>query len=265
MNRNVWKWTAAAAAGALGLGMMALQNSILRDGFDEAGLLIVTNPGLWVLWAATVVYLAGAAALAFYLGEGGSFEEDFPACPYSGLTTVVAGLLMFFTGFRGLSEGNLLSICALVISVGMVMGGICRCCGWKPDWWMDMIIFLGYTVVLVWSYRAWNVEPNLQTYGFPLLSLIAAMMFALHRARCPWGYPDRRRMIFFGLAGMYLSFPAIPGEAEAGFFFATAVWCAGALCELKKQRPVIPEAPEEASAPEAEEIPEIPAADEGEI
>lgn len=249
MNGKVWKWVAASGAAALGLGMMALQKNILQEGFDASGLLLMDNPGLWILWTVTVVFLAGAAVLAWSLGEGGSFEENFPPCPYSGIAGVIAGFVMLFSGLSGLESGLLMALCALAIGVCMVMGGICRCCGWKPDWWMDMVIFAGYTVILVLSYRSWNVAPTLQTYAFPMLSLAAPMLFALHRARLPWGYPDRRRLIFFGLAGVYLSFPAMAGGQGTGFFFATAVWCAGALCELTKQYPEESEVPEEPEEP----------------
>ena len=245
MNNKIWKWVAASGAAALGLGMMALQKNILEEGFDASGLLLMDNPGLWILWAMTVVFLVGTAVLAWSLGEGGSFEEHFPPCLYSGMTGVIAGLVMIFSGISGLESGLLMALCALAIGVCMVVGSICRCCGWKPDWWMDMVIFMGYTVILVLSYRSWNVAPALQTYAFPMLSLAAPMLFALHRARLPWGYPDRRRLIFFGLAGVYLSFPAMAGGQGVGFFFATAVWCAGALCELTKQYPAEPEDPDD--------------------
>lgn len=238
MKAGNWKLAAVAAFTALGLWGMSLQNGVLRGGFDESGLLILDNPSLWAVWILTGVVLLAALAMAWYLGEGGSFETDFHPCFYSGTASVAAGLMMSCSGLSTLGSWKpVCAICACVMGVVMAVCGMCRISGRKPAWWLDMGLFLGYTVVLVLGYRNWNADPGVQEYGFALLALVGMVLFSLHRARCIEGYADRRKMIFFGLAGLYLSFLAIPGSDTPEFYFASGVWCAGALSALVKATP----------------------------
>lgn len=242
MNTGKQKWIIVGLSTALGLLGMALQNRVLQEGFDAAGLIIMDQPPLWAAWILTGAYLAAGLVLANCLGEGGGFEENFPPCFYSGTASVVAGLIMSFYGISAVAPGNgLRASSALVMGLAMALAGIFRFGKGKTPWWLDMVIFLGYGVVLIRGYREWNVDPRLQEYAYTLLAFCSLTLFSLHRARCIWGYADRRMLIFFGLAGLYLSFLAIPGSGETGFFFASAVWCAGGLCELNKQKNSPPE------------------------
>lgn len=243
----MWKYVLFAGVTGLGLWCMSLQNRILGTGFDEKGLLIGSNPELWLIWIVTGLYLAGALVFSLLLGEGTDCRTLFPACFFSGTASVVAGLVMLFSGINTMIPGHMIQAgCWSVAGCAMVAGGVCRLRGRKPLWWADMLIFGCYVTCLVLSYREWNTDPLIQAFAFHLLAMLVLMMFAMHRGRCAEGYPDRRKMVFFGLAGLYLSLVAIPGAETAGFYFASAVWCAGGMCELDKQAPA---APGEAQAP----------------
>lgn len=224
-------------AGVTGLGLwcMSLQKRILDTGFDRNNLLITDNPDLLVIWGVTMVYLLVVLVMLRKLGGRGTYEENFPACFFSGTASVVAGVLMAFCGIDALVPGQLpAAVCAIVSGCAMAACGIFRVSGKKPVWWLDLLIFICYGVYLVTGYRVWSVSPVLQRFAFELLATIAVMMFSLHRARCATDTMDRRQVVFFGFAGLLLCFLAIPGTEMPGYFFASGVWCVGGMCELNK-------------------------------
>ena len=91
-----------------------------------------------------------------------------------------------------------------------------------------------YAWRLVNSYSGWNANPQVQRYAFHLLAAVAVLLFTLHRARLAGGWPEQKRLVFFGFAGIFLSIAAIPGAGDPLFFIASGLWCAGGMCDLKR-------------------------------
>lgn len=218
---------------ALGIWCALLQSRILASGFDEKGLLMADASGLMLQWALTGLALAGLLPVVFTLGAPGSYEDNFPRCVLSGTVTVCAGLLMGFSGVNGLVPGEeLRSGLAIGAGVLMVLCGAFRLAGRKPLFLADLLIGAYYAAHLLWSYRGWNADPQIQRYAFQLLAGVAVMLFTMHRARCAAGIMDRKRMVLLGLMGIFLCFPAIPGSDSVLFYLASGLWCAGAMADL---------------------------------
>lgn len=234
MKSTVKKLLLYIPTAALGLWCMGLQSRILVSGFDSKGLLITGNPELKLLWGVTVVFLLAALGLTRTLGGNGTYEENFSRCVLSGIVTIGAGCVMAFSGLNGLVPGAYLNG-GLAIAAGVCMGvcGVCRLIGKKPLFVFDFAIGLYYACNLLSSYSGWNSDPQVQEYAFRLLAGVAAMLFSLHRARCAGGFQDRKKLVFAGFAGIFLSFVAIPGSGSMGFFLASGLWCAGAMCDLR--------------------------------
>ena len=235
MNSAVKKLLLYIPAAGLGLWCAALQNRILTDGFDGKGLLVADNPSLMLLWSITAVYLLAVLALLPLLGGSGSYADNYPSCALSGGTMILAGLIIGFTGLNGLVPGMALRG-ALTIGVGVLMGlcGVFRMLGKNPTAWPDLLIGGFYAWWLLNSYSAWNADPHVQRYAFQLLAGVAVMLFTLHRARMAAGCPERKRVVLFGFAGIFLCFAALPGAADPLFFLAAGLWCAGGMCDLCK-------------------------------
>lgn len=251
MKSTVKKMLLYIPAGALGLWCMSLQSGILTDGFDAKGLLVTTNPSLTLLWAVTVGYLIAALGLTRTLGGNGTYEENFSKCLLSGSVTILAGCVMGFTGLNGLVPGDYLKgSFAIAAGVCMCICGVFRLMGKKPLFVFDLVIGLYYAWNLLNSYRDWNADPQVQKYAFQLLAGVAAMLFSIHRARCAGGIMDRKKLVFAGFSGIFLSFLAIPGSSSGGIFLASGLWCAGAMCDLRHLEK--PEEPREAPAEESE-------------
>ena len=235
MNPAVKKLLLYVPAAALGIWCALLQNRILKTGFDGKGLLIGENPALMLLWSVTGVYLLAVLVLLPLVGENGTYGDHYPSCALSGGAMLAAGLITGFTGVNAMVPGMILGA-ALTIGVGVLMGvcGVFRVLGKNPTAWPDLLIGVFYAWRLVNSYSGWNANPQVQRYAFHLLAAVAVLLFTLHRARMAAGYPEQKRLVFFGFAGIFLSIAAIPGAGDPLFFIASGLWCAGGMCDLKR-------------------------------
>lgn len=235
MNSTVKKLLLYAPVTALGLWCAMLQNRILTSGFDGKGLLIAGNPSVMLLWSITGVYLVAVLVLLPLLGGNGTYEDNYPSCALSGGTMILAGLITAFAGLNRMVPGMILPA-ALTIGVGVLMGvaGVFRILGKNPTAWPDLLIGGFYAWWLLTSYSGWNANPHVQRYAFHLLAGVAVLLFTLHRARLAGGYPERKRLVFFGLAGIFLCFAALPGAGDPLFFLAGGLWCAGGMPHLNK-------------------------------
>ena len=235
MNSTVKKLLMYLPATAVGIWCAVLQSRILVSGFDGKGLLIAGNPDLTLLWSLTGVYLLTVLALLPRLGGSGTYEEHYPACVLSGSVMLLAGLITGFTGLDGLVPGMILGA-VLTIGVGILMGvcGVFRMMGKNPTAWPELLISVYYGWWLLNSYSVWNANPHVQRYAFHLLAGVSVLLFTLHRARMAEGYPERKKLVFFGFGGIFLSLVALPGAAEPLFFLAAGLWCAGGMCDLNQ-------------------------------
>ena len=219
------------------LGLLAtyLQNGVLANGFDEKGLLILNNPSLLVLWGLTAVFLLGILAILPGLGNGGSYRKLFPRCALSGSAMIAAGLFLGFVGVDQMVPGRMgYGLFTFAAAGSMVLCGVCRLMGSRPLVVLDLLVCVFYAANLLWSYGDWNANPQIQRYGFQLLAGIAAMLFSLHRGRCAAGVLDRKRLVYMGFAGTFLSFAAIPGAQSVAYYLASGLWCAGGMCDLHR-------------------------------
>ena len=98
MNSAVKKLLLYAPAAALGIWSAVLQNRILIAGFDHKGLLMEDNPAVMLLWSITGVYLLAVLVLVPLLGGSGDYGDNYPSCNLSGITMILAGLGVAFTG-----------------------------------------------------------------------------------------------------------------------------------------------------------------------
>lgn len=235
MNATVKKLLFYIPTTALGIWCAVLQNRILTTGFDHKGLLIAGNPDLMLLWGITGLYLLAAAVLTLLLGGNGTYADNYPGCALSGGAMIAAGLVMGFTGLNNLVPGMLHSA-VLTMGVGVLMAlcGVMRILGKNPTAWPDLLtaLYVAYHVMV--SYGGWNADPHVQRYAFHLLAEVAVLLFTLHRARMAGGYPERKRLVFFGFAGMFLCFAAIPGADNGLYYLACGLWCAGGMSDLKR-------------------------------
>lgn len=235
MNSTVKKLLLYAPATALGIWCATLQSRILTTGFDAKGLLIGGNPDVTLLWGIVGVYLLTVLVLLCRLGGNGTYADNYPACTLSGSVMILAGLALGFSGVD-LLVPEMMHIAVVTMGAGvlmMVCGGM-RILGKNPTAWPDLLIGAYHAWWLVNNYSGWNANPHVQRYAFHLLAGVAVLLFTLHRARMAGGYPERKRLVFFGFAGILLSLAAMPRVDYWMHFVATGLWCAGGMPDLNK-------------------------------
>lgn len=249
MNPTLKKLLLYTPAAALGLWAMGLQNRILTTGFDHKGLLIGNNPDLMLLWGIVGVYAVLVLVLTRTLGGHGTYADNFPRCALSGGVMIAAGLTMGFCGLNVMVP-EAMDAAVLRMGVGLVMllCGVFRILGKKPPFLADLLIGVYYAYSLLMRYTGWNADPHVQNYAFQLLAGVALMLFCVHRARFAGGYPERKRLVAAGFAGIFLCFVAMAGAEDVLYWTAAGLWCAGGMCDLRRLAPDEP-------TPEGEEAP----------
>ena len=235
MNSTVKKLLLYVPATALGVWCALLQNRILTTGFDGKGLLLAGNPDRMLLWGIVGVYLLTALVLLFRLGENGTYADNYPACALSGGVMILAGLVLGFSGLDMLVPETIQSaVMTMAAAVLMMFCGVMRLLGKNPSAWPDLLIGVYNAWWLITSYSGWNANPHVQRYAFHLLAGVAVLLFTLHRARLAGGYMERKRLVFFGFAGILLCLAALPGADNGMHFIASGLWCAGGMPDLNR-------------------------------
>lgn len=259
MNSKLRKILFYLATLAVGLVGMFLQNRLLEFGYDQKGLLMDARLERTALLVLTAAFVAAVLYFLPKLGARGTYERNFPGCMASGGAIVAAGVLLGFAGFNTLVPGGSLLVPAghAAGAVLLVLVGICRMQGRKPEFWMELVLCLLCCANLLYSYREWNARPNVQQYAFQLLAQISVMLFALHRARCAGDVMDRKQLVLAGFLGMFFSVVALAGAGNPAFYGAEGLYCAGGMCELKRFRR------RKRPQPEAEAVPQEPQPEEG--
>ena len=244
----------------LGLCCLGLQNRLLTQGYDDKGLLVASSLPVVLLWVLTLGFLGVVLALLPKLGDAGTYRMNFPSCKLSGGVMMAAGSLMAFSAMDELVPGaGMLPFANVAAGAVMALCGVYRIRGKRPSFWLDLAVCLFYGLHLMRCYRGWNASTHIQRYAFPLLAGVMAMLFSLHRARCAGGVMDRKRLVFTGFSGIFLSLVALTGSDSPMFYAATGLWCAGGMCELRrfrKKRRIFTEPVEEQPEPEMEPVPE---------
>lgn len=210
---------------------------LLATGFDEKGLLISGHPAIWLLGL-----LSTAMIVFLFLGTGRLLEApkyrfNFPASLPGGVGTVLAaaGILIctLVEAFAGPDPFGI----AVCVAGAITVPALCwiGCCRWKgihpsPVFHVAASIYL--LLRLVWMYRQWSSDPQLQDYVFQLLALTCLMLACYNRSAFDANMGTRRAYVFFNLAAVFFCLVSLPGCDSAVFYFSTGVWMLTNLCSL---------------------------------
>ena len=244
-----------------GLASLGLHRYMMENCFDAKGLLIAGNmPGRLLLAVGALFFVTLVLTLRT-IGGNGTYAENFPRDPISGLLMIAAGVAMVLavpgldrsapvgsasitalTGVWDAFSGACLTALPWLAAVAMVVMGLCRMLG-KRSWvGLGGIICLFYMLMLVNNYRLWSADPQLQDYAYQLLAGSLLMLCAFHRTCCDAGVIQRGKLLFTGLAAAFCAMAAMSMDFQRGFYLASALWALGSLCTVEK----LPMDPEEA-------------------
>lgn len=221
-----------------GLLTMILRLVLLSVGEDDKGLLVTgsfADVFSWLLSVATMIVLVLGT---WNLREASKFSFNFPASTAGAAGTLAAALGILITSLSELFAGgdalgiagSLLGLLAVPALVFVALG---RYQGQRPSVLLHGIVCVYLMVHLVSHYRLWSAYPQIQSYGFELLSIVCLMLACYHRATFDAGEGNRRSYAFCALAAVYFSVATLPGCDSPLFFIGCAVWMLTNLCSLK--------------------------------
>lgn len=205
-------WLLALLGGILGF---ALRLFYLLTGYDSRGLLIPGHPA----GIACLVLTAVMPGLLFWKTAGirslHRYGESFPASRPAALGCGAAAL-----GFAGNALYHCLRptppVFSLVTAV-VCTGAFCQCAlfrlrGKKPGCGPMSVVTACWMVELIFCYRLWMAEPQLQHYLYRLLMHVTLAFLFYTRATLDTNSTQLRRYVRLCLTGLFFCCLAIPGS-----------------------------------------------------
>jgi hypothetical protein len=225
---------------SLGAGLltMILRFILLAAGEDDKGLLTTgsfADVFSWLLSvAAMVIILIGT----WNLREASKFSFNFPPSIPGAAGALAAALGILFTSISELFVGgDALGIVGAALGLlavpALVFVALCRYQGRRPSVLLHGVVCVYLMLHLVSHYRLWSSCPQIQSYGFELLSIVCLMLACYHRATFDAGEGNRRAYAFCALAAVFFSVATLPGCDSPLFFLGCALWMLTNLCNLK--------------------------------
>lgn len=211
----------------------ALRRWQLAAAFDQNGR---AAPGHLSSLLLALVCAAVTLALVFFahrLAERSGYEETFSSGAPEFAVSLAAAALFLVEGGLSLLEKDA-GIVRLTGALGVISGfciaiiSIQRYQGRVPSLAVHAVPCLYIAFRLVFSFKAWSVDPVVQDYCYRLFASIAAMLATYHLCGFTMERGQRRLSAFWCLAGVVFSSVAF---ADAGLvprlqFAAAGLWCA---------------------------------------
>ena len=221
-----------------GLLTMILRFILLAAGTDDKGLMPSGSFSDIFSWLLAVVTLIILLMGTRNLREANKFSFNFPADLVGAVGAVAAALGILITSVTELfAGGDALSIIGdglgLLAVPALVLVALARYQGRRSSVLLHGAVCIYLMVHLVSHYRLWSSYPQIQSYGFELLSIVCLMLACYHRATFDVGEGNRRSYAFCALAAVFFSIATLPGCDSPLFFIGCAAWMVTNLCNLK--------------------------------
>lgn len=232
-------------AGILGLVLRAW---LYAAGTDDSGLLVRGHIAGILLWVLTAVALVGAFCLSRGITGPEKQQDSFPSSSAGGAGAVAAavGVLAATISEMSAAPNALVTLCTVfgfAAAVVLVFLGVSRLMGQTPHFLLHAALCAYFAVQMVYQYRYWSSDPQLQDYCFQLCACAGLMLTAYHHAAFGADMGSHRSLWFFSLATVYLCGPALAGPGNRLFYLGCGIWAFTNLSSLtaqpRRQRPAL--------------------------
>lgn len=224
---------------AIGTGLLGLllRLWLLQTGLDDKGLLVANHPANYLVWILSVAVVACLFFGTWGLRGAPKYSFNFPAFIPGGAGTILAAVGILICTVAELAGnpdgfGFLMCIFGFLAAMALVFTGCCRCTGAHPSPIFHTVASIYLLLRLVWMYRQWSADPQMQDYAFQLLALVCLMLACHHRSAFDANMGSRRAYAGFSLAALYFCIVALPGCDSMAFFLACTAWMGSNLCAL---------------------------------
>lgn len=207
-------------------------------GKDDWGLLpvgIFPDVMCWILVAVTMAVLAlGVQPLRGTT----KYIQNFPASLPAAIGTVLAALGFCISSLVDLSASSeITNVCGAImgfLAAGSLLAlAYGRYKGLHPNMLFHGIVCVYLMIYLVSHYRLWSSCPQVQSYGFELLSIVFVMVACYQRLAFDAGKGNRRAYTFFSLATLFFCIATLPSCDNPAFFIGSAAWMYFTPCRLR--------------------------------
>lgn len=246
---------------ALGL---ALRIWLYATGIDEKGFLPAGHPAEILLWILTAVTAAGLFWLTRPVKGQGGYKTNFPASIPGAIGCWAAAAGIFITALGNLMSGSdgvaiITGSLGILCVPALIFAGYSRYRGARSSFLFYALVCVFYIAQLVYQYRHWSADPQLQDYCFQLLASVGLMLTIFQRATFDVKLGKRRNYAFMSLLSFYFCILSIPHCEQRLLYIVMAVWLFTNLCSLRPLRhrqsaPNVPQKPQ-APQPPVEEVP----------
>lgn len=219
-----------------GVAGAGLQSWSLRTA-NENGLLASGHIAQILLWILSIGLLAALFFLTRPLVQAPKYSFNFPPSVIGGIGAAVGAVGVLITSVHLLLAGGdiltlLTAVVGLICAVCLALSGYSRWQGKRLNVLLHSAVCIYFLLLLVYQYRLWSAEPQLQTYVFQLLATVFLMIGSYQRACFDGSMGSRRSYAFFRLSGAYFCFAAIPGSEIWFLYVAAMIWSVTDLCNL---------------------------------
>lgn len=220
--------------GLIGFG---LRLWLFGTGVDEKGLLVAAHPANALTFILTGIVLAVIFLAVRKLRRIRSHKKLYPASVTALLGCIPAAIGILLTAWLELQlKQDLITAITLVLAVlaavSLILLGIGRKKGLRPNFLMQAILTVYLMFHLVSQYRFWSSEPQLQVYCFQLLASVCLMLCVFHGTILDTQVGSRRWFVFFNQAALFFCCMSLVGDSW-GFYLAMGLFCATNLCSLQ--------------------------------
>ena len=213
-----------------GIAGLVLSWWLYTNGEDSSGLLTQNHPAGILLIVLSLLMLVvlffGLLSLAPQTNYGKFFPPSvlsFAGCLFGALGVAVASVQAIAAEVTLLTV--FLAVCGLLATVSLVIIGICRWQGQRPNYlfhWVVTAFFLLYTIFCC---RGWGNETQLLVYCFPFLSLMFLVLTAYYHTALNVLAGSSRRLVFCNQAALFLCYLSIP-RGNLLFYIPILLWLA---------------------------------------
>ena len=214
-----------------------LRGLLYATGVDGRGLLVDFHIYHILLGILTVITGVCLVLLTRNLKQASKYGFNFPRSIVSAVGSAAAAVgfavscvRMFLAGAQGIA-----AISAALGLISAVMLGLLaynRFRGKQPSSVISMVICVFLMVRLIYCYRLWSADPQLQDYVFALLANVGAMLACYFNAGFAAGEGNRRLHTLLHLASVYCAVVCLPFSDDMIFYLSVAVWMFTDLCNL---------------------------------
>ena len=225
---------------ALGFGIIGLllRRWLFSGGLDAKNLIIPDHPAN-ILSFVVLALDFGVFFLALQLLTGKpAYRRLFPKSPLALCGSLAGSICLLMSVLSNSAYTSILLVLGVAAALGMALGGLLRFGGKRPHVLCHGMIALYLILHLIFQYKQWSAEPELQEYFFPLLACIFVMLTAYHRTTLDHLYGSRKWFVFFNYSSVVLCITALDSEMWL-LYLSFALWCLTCDCSLTPEQEMV--------------------------